>query len=236
MRGPQWDASFREGLEPVNTPGTSGSRRHPERVLIIVGAVILSGCSEPLGFLGVEKMERQTEVVQTAGSSFNSLGMTQEGILDFSRRINRLAESELARMNTAELMYRDTVYRHTFRTADTGDEYEVYAKVYRRYSGFELLDLKRSESQSKELSFRIRFNSEILTSEARYARDAGSLEGTRRDSAFDMLGGDAIVQTYPMDRGHFRSGYLPPAPERPAYHLDSAPDHVLVKREPVSSE
>ena len=219
----------------MNDPRTSGSVRHPGQFLFLVGAVLLSGCSEPLGFLGVEKVERQTEVVQNTGTSFNSLGMTKEGIMDFSERINRLAESELARMNAAELMYRDTVYRHTFRTADTGEVYDVYAKVYRHYSGYKLLDLHRSRSRGNELSFRIRFDSEVLTSEARFARDSGSLEAAQGDSAFDMLGGDAVVQAYPFGRSRFIPGYLPPTPERPAYRLDAAPDHVLIKREPVAS-
>lgn len=196
-------------------------------------AAMLAGCSDPLGFLGVEKVERQTEVIPRQGYSLESISNMQKGIINFMGQADELAESELERMIRAELSYRDTVYRHSFRSADGGQAYAVYSKVYRRYTEAKVGNLGASTVDGSSLSVNIRFTSEVLSTEP---RDAESLSLAQADTEFQVLGNDTVIREYPYSNHGFQAGGVSSIPDRPRFHLVSEPTHEWIESEAVEFE
>ena len=191
----------------------------------VLCVVLSAGCEEPLGFLGVDKVERAPEsgpresIENTVESRF-ALAMHS-----MASRIRdegaAFAQAEMARLNAAEGVYRETVQRHESDASGAHAPSSVVVKLYRNYTAGEIAELLGPASESGELRLQIRFDYDLLSTRPRDTDDTGSAEAARADGKFSLLRHGSLVQEYAYRLGSdFDSMPLPPIPSRPKYFVE----------------
>lgn len=95
------------------------------------------------------------------------MGMTRAEYADLlTQEAVELAKTELARLSAIELMYRNKTYLHKFRWTQGPDISGLaYAKVYRQFTDYKLVDITSSKSIFSPFLLKIDFDYDILTTE-----------------------------------------------------------------------
>ncbi len=117
------------------------------------------------------------------------------------KKANAIAESEIARLAAAEMLYRNKVMIHAYEMdllAGTSPATEVWIKLYRSFTGFEVLDIERAPSLLAPLKITIRFDYDrVGTREVRGNRSTpGLYDLVRQDVAFIVHDKESIVREY----------------------------------------
>ncbi len=111
-----------------------------------------------------------------------------------------LAEGEIARLAAAEMVYRNKVMIHAFLLeGSAGGPTLLYMKLYRRFTGFELVNVERSPSVITPLKVLIRFNYDrVGTREVNGTSGDAELRGrVESDVAFVVHDQESIIREYP---------------------------------------
>lgn len=119
---------------------------------------------------------------------------------DFLReKANRFAESEMARMAAADMIYRHRVRLFESNVPVLGTPTGLYTKVYRHFTDFEVTDITKSESILNPIAFHIRFDYEVVSSPLRRYELEGARELSQADRDFYIIEGRSLRRVYLCD-------------------------------------
>lgn len=136
------------------------------------------------------------------------------------QKAEALAKSDIAKMAAAEMVYRNHVFIHGIEP--TGGQFVptyVFMKMYRRFTGYEVMEVEKTSSVLRPIKFTIRFDCERVATRSIKAlkESVESLREAESDSAFGVLDTEAIVRTYYCDaQGNLMDG-PPPVLPRPNF-------------------
>ena len=164
----------------------------------------------------------------------------EESVTVYGQRLHQkateLATSELARLNAMEMMYRNIPMRHQIQNPatlliDTG-----WAKVYRRFSGFEVKDVLRSDSLLTPVLYEIEYQYDIFATQFRKERDGDALEETKKDKVYEPLYSDVLNVKYGCNEfGELINPNLEFLP-RPNYYQITEFNEVVLGAKPPQSQ
>lgn len=160
----------------------------------------------------------------------------EESITVYGHRLHQkatdLATSELARLNAMELMYRNIPMRHRIQNPATLMIDTGWTKVYRRFSGFEVKDVLRSDSLLSPVLYEIEFKYDIFATQFRKEGDGSALEETKMDKVYEPLYSDVLNVKYGCnEEGELMNpdlGFLP----RPNYYRIKEFNEVVLGAKP----
>jgi len=169
--------------------------------VIAVGAALV-GC-EPLS--------------PRAGSGGGEVAASNDVLLE---KAQRLAESELARLSAAEMIYRNLVYDHIYVDEDNGVRTDILMKYYRNFRGTEVVDVKRTDSLLQPLEFVIRYDFDMIGTRIEAGLPKTMVETARKvknDNAFQIYASDSLVRLYRCDAAGECGAVGPELLPRPNY-------------------
>ena len=146
--------------------------------------------------------------------------MTRADYADYLEQKARvLAETEMARLSAIELVYRDKMYYYGFEIPGIGVSHGAYAKMYRQFTGYELVDITYSDSLFHPILFAIEFNYDILLSEPVYVERENRKDAQNAyiNKNYHFHRSDKVRRTYSCDEKGSPQQPLPPPLERPNY-------------------
>ena len=117
-------------------------------------------------------------------------------------KANALGKSEIARLAAAEMIYRNKVYIHAFQLdGSSGQPIRLFMKLYRQFTGYEVVDIERSSSVLRPLKISIRFNYDrIGTRDVKgNTGDTELRSQVEADVAFITHDSESIVREYPCN-------------------------------------
>ena len=166
-------------------------------------------------------------------------GDRPESTFEFGQKLQEravsLASSELARLNAVELLYRNIPMRHQIQNPAIFRIDQGWTKVYRRFSGFEVKDIRRSDSLLAPIIFDIDYEYEAFGTVFRKESDGAALEETKTDVIYESIYSDIIRVEYSCDdKGNLLNSqkeYMP----RPKYFLLDELDEIIVGPETPQS-
>jgi len=152
------------------------------------------------------------------------------------QKAENLAESQMAMLNKAAEQYQDAARLFKFDWHPFNPESGVYAKFYRHYTSYEILDILQSESLLRPVHIIIRFHYDVLSTPERHTDYMYSEEIAWTDTEFSVLRKEDITRVYPCDaKGEYYGG-LPevrqpapyvPVPESKRITIERGPDFRL---------
>ncbi len=148
------------------------------------------------------------------------IGMTRAEYADYlEQKAWNLAENEMARLSAIELTFRDKLYYHGLEVPATGISHGAYAKMYRQFTGYELVDITYSDSLFHPILFTIEFKYDILVSEPVFVEREGrkDAQAANINKNFHFHRSAQTQRIYPCDeKGSPQLPLLPPL-DRPNY-------------------
>lgn len=128
--------------------------------------LILASCSV---FVGCQEVQPQQERAVEPRATIvhydfgQPLGMTRSEYALFLReRATGLAEAEIARLSAIELIYRNKTFRYSFESRQVDLSGSAFGKMYRQFTGFEIMDIVHSDSLLLPLVIDIEFSYDLL--------------------------------------------------------------------------
>ena len=118
------------------------------------------------------------------------------------QKAEALAKSDMAKMAAAEMVYRNHVYLHVFQLqVGTNVPTYLFMKLYRRFTGYEVIDVERTNSVLRPIKFTIRFDCErVGTREINGAKESvESLREAESDNAFMVRDTESLTRVYYCD-------------------------------------
>ncbi len=132
-------------------------------------------------------------------------------------RATALAETELLRLNAAEMIYRNKVYVHVFAmTSGSMDPARRCMKLYRRFAGFEIADIETTPSILHPIKLSIRYDFDLIGTRGEPAQrmNAALVRGVQQDRAFIVHRSESLLRQY-LCNAEGEVVAMPPLPERP---------------------
>lgn len=114
-------------------------------------------------------------------------------------KANAFAESEMARMAAADMLYRDRTRLFESNVPVLGTPTGLYTKVYRHFTDYEVSDITQSESILNPVAFHIRFDYEVVSSPLRRYELEGAPELSQADRDHYILEGRSLERIYLCD-------------------------------------
>ena len=136
-------------------------------------------------------------------------------------RAEELAQSEIARLAAEALVYRSLATLHETRLPVIGSKVGVYLKIYREFTGYEVVDLVRSNSVLYPIDIVIRFDFDVLTTEVRGMSEPDAQKHAQADYRFRVFRQDSITQRYHCDSEGNTVDALPKLPLLKFYGVDT---------------
>lgn len=189
-------------------------------VALILISVLLGGClrsGSGQGNAGAES-QRSGEAVSLA-VAHDALAHHAESI---RAKAEAFAQAELARMNAAEMMYRNKVTLHEITIPASGNISRVKVKMYREFTGYEVVDIYRSDSVLAPIVYEIKYQYNLYSTPARNSANKVEYELAEHDTKFFLDGQYAITRRYPCAPNGEYAGTLPPLPPRPDFFAKGA--------------
>jgi hypothetical protein len=142
---------------------------------------------------------------------------------ELTTKARALAENELRRLSEAEAAYRDMSRLHRHGQNPFMPDLGVYAKTYREYTGYELADIRRTDSLLRPYEYVVTYEFDVLSTEGRTSQSGNSPELSRRDAEFEALRKGAHTLRYRCaPTGDFAGP--PPSAPAPVGYYPSQPD------------
>jgi hypothetical protein len=110
-----------------------------------------------------------------------------------------LAKSDMARMAAAEMVYRNKVFIHSLDLPNaTIGSTNLYMKLYRRFTGYQVVDIEKTNSVLRPIKFVIRYTVERVGTRELRGRvgDSTPLEQAEHDGAFLVRDRDTVLREY----------------------------------------
>jgi len=129
------------------------------------------------------------------------LGMTRAAYASFlQEQATLIAESEMARLSAIEMIYRNKTYRYTFESNMVDLSPKIYTKLYRQFTGFEVVDITLADSVIRPVEIDIAFQFEVVTSKiVGESDDPESVKIAKNNYDFRPLASDSAQLTYVCD-------------------------------------
>lgn len=186
-------------------------------ILFLLTTAGLSSCSDPRP----AETANQTAPPSIVHFDFGQpIGMTRAQYADYlEEKARDLAESEMARLSAIELAFRDKLYYYGFEMPATNISHGAYAKMYRQFTGYELLDISNSDSLFHPILFTIEFKYDILVSEPVFVEREGrkDAQAANINKNYYFHRSDKALRIYPCDEKGSPQLPLPPPLDRPNY-------------------
>lgn len=151
---------------------------------------------------------------------------TEQSPQKLLEKAERFAAGELARLSAAEMLYRDRVYLHVYSYPSAGLQNSAYAKRYRQFTDYEVLDVVKSNSLLHPYLFEIQYNFEILSTDGVPVTipNVKAARAAARDHRFRRIRSDTIRLEYRCDRDGDPVQSTPTILERPNYFQKGTKD------------
>jgi len=168
-----------------------------------------------------------TQTVPSTSSGSGQESVTEYG-LELQQKAINLASSELARFNAIELLYRNIPIRHRITNPGTMHFDFGWVKLYRRFSDFEVKDVRRSDSLLTPIIFEVEYDYELFGTRFNRESEGPALAKTREDIVFEVRHSDTVTVFYGCNESgvmvNSDQEYLP----RPNYFQVEAFNEVIV--------
>lgn len=119
-----------------------------------------------------------------------------------AQKAEALAKADLAKMAAAEMVYRNHVFIHVFQLqAGTNVPTYLFMKLYRSFSGYEVVDIEKTSSVLRPIKFTIRYDADrIGTRDIKASKEnQEALQQAERDKAFMARDKESITRQYYCD-------------------------------------
>lgn len=200
-----------------NDEEAPGVRKTVSAILLLLAILSLSSCSDPSPIGTLDETGAPSIVHFDFGQP---VGMTRARYADYlKQRATELAESDMARLSAVELVYRDKMYYYGYQNSVATISHGAYAKMYRQFTGYEVLDITHSDSMFHPILFTIEFSCDILVTEPvfveRESRKEAQNAYTNKNYSFQRS--HKVRRTYSCDEKGLPQQPFPPPLERPNY-------------------
>ena len=140
-------------------------------------------------------------LLAACGSSRDGDSGTNRGVDDRAllARAEKLAQSEIARLAAEALVYRSNAELHETRLPVIGSKVGVYVKMYREFTGYEVVDIVRSNSVLYPVEIAIRFDFDVLATEVRGSGEPDAQRHAQADYRFRVFRQDSVRRRYRCD-------------------------------------
>ena len=148
------------------------------------------------------------------------IGMTRAKYADYlKQKATDLAEADMARLSAVELVYRDKMYYYGYQNSVATISHGAYAKMYRQFTGYEVLDIIHSDSLFHPILFTIEFDCDILVTEPVFVERESRKEAqnAHTNKTYRFQRSHKVRRTYTCDEKGSPQQPLPPPLERPNY-------------------
>lgn len=130
----------------------------------------------------------------------------------------RLAQSEIAKFNTIELTYKDTVEFHQHKKHPFNPGGGVFVKSYTEYTDYWIKDIRQTDSFLHPITFDIAYRLKFYATTGEHHSDTpGSEELAEKETEYHVRWEGEIVRNYACDATGEYVGDLPEIPERGHY-------------------
>jgi len=120
-----------------------------------------------------------------------------------------LAESEIAKFNAADQLYKDKLEFHEIRGHPFMSNAGIYTKMYRDFYNYELVDIYRSESFLWPITYEIRYDYKAYSTEMRHSDFPESKELAKKDTEYTLRYETSVTRRYRCDQDGEYDGSLP---------------------------
>ncbi|MCH7959445.1 MAG: hypothetical protein IID08_04915 [Candidatus Hydrogenedentes bacterium] len=155
------------------------------------------------------------------GDSGPNRGVADRALL---ARAEELAQSEIARLAAEALVYRSNAELHETILPVIGSKVGVYVKMYREFTGYEVVDIVRSNSILYPVEIAIRFDFDVLATEVRSIGAPDAQVHAQADYRFRVFRQDSVRRRYRCDPEGNPVDILPELPRLKFYGGVSATD------------
>lgn len=124
---------------------------------------------------------------------------------------DELAQRELSRIAAAELVYRGNATPQTHMLA-IGGSVTLYMKIYRNFTGYEVLAVDQTNSLLNPISIEVRYDYDLVSTDLAQMEEEANKE--LQYNAFDRF---FVRRVYACDKDGRPVGDLPPLPPRAEY-------------------
>lgn len=181
--------------------------------LFILSVMVLAGCTPNSNDIDTVEIKGPEPVGSVAAAA------EQEYTVNFVdtllEKSNRIGASEFARFNASEMLYKNTPQLYSTTVPIMEIQRFFWVKTYRRYTGYEVTDIKRSSSLLKPFSYEITYDFDQFSTSARNIENReGALRQSSGDSNFSMLFHKSFVRNYLCDSEGNLLGATPDLPPR----------------------
>lgn len=132
-------------------------------------------------------------------------------------KADRFAQSELARYNAVELIYKNIPELHTTRVPINNKLLQGWTKTYRRFTDYEVVDIVQSGSLLAPIQYEITFQYEQYNTSYRKTDEANAQELCEKDFQYTLRFTDSITRNFACDEKGIPLNSISEMPERPLY-------------------
>ena len=127
------------------------------------------------------------------------------------------AQSELARYNAADLIYKNIPELHSTRVPINNQLIHGWTKTYRRFTEYEVNDIVQSESLLTPIHYEITFHYEQYNTPYRKTDQPDAQQQCEEDFQYELRFTDSLTRTFACDKEGELLETVSAPPERPLY-------------------
>ncbi|HIB53399.1 MAG TPA: hypothetical protein EYO39_01010 [Nitrospirales bacterium] len=146
---------------------------------------------------------------------------SEESASEYADRLQNMAvaigQNELARFNAADMLYKNIPELHSVQIPIMNTYNHAWAKTYRRYTDFSVVDITRSASLVSPISYSITFQYDQFSTQDRSTETAGAKELAIEDTRFNLRFSDSFTRYYFCNEDGLLVDPTPPLPVRPDF-------------------
>lgn len=130
-----------------------------------------------------------------------------------------LAAGELTRLSAAEMIYRNRTFAHIMVDKSGGPPQYAYAKLYRQFRDFRVLDVVRTDSVLRPIRFEIAYDFDLIGTKAIKLDklDPKAIKTAVSDRHLVKLSSDILIRTYDCDAAGMPVSHDESVLDRPNY-------------------
>jgi len=185
------------------------------RFFAMVCLMAVTGCGESMDttVAAVDEVILEVETEKADESMLSSMNDFRLTMID---KAETLAHEELSRLAAVELLYKNISQLQTEKIPVEERQVGGWVKSYRKYTGYEINDIYRSDSYLHPVVFEISYQFDQFHTPIRDFKDLKSQGISMKDKKFSLLKKASIIRRYRCDENGDYLGDLPQMPPRPS--------------------
>lgn len=180
-------------------------RRLIPLMAVMVGLVI--GCQQPPAPPVQQVVETPVAKPETPAEYAQRLRL----------RAHEIAQGELSRLAAADLVYRSSSELHETLNLRTGVPMGLYMKIYRNFTGAEVMSIDQTSSLLAPVAVTIRYDYDLIGTTMHIMSDKTSKAKSQKDTDYSVVSRFFVTRRYLCDTDGFVVGDLPPLLSRAQY-------------------